>query len=472
MKRNNVVNTFRLGAILSLAGPTMMEQLMNTAVQYVDTAMVGALGTQATAAVGSTGTVNWLVNSTVSAVGVGFLALISQACGEGNLAKAKKASAQSVLAVLFCGVLFTILTLFLSPYIPVWMQVEPDTQELASHYFFILYSPMLFRTATIIFGTVLRAAGDTKSPMRVGIFVNIINVVLNFFMIYPTRDCLIGEAVIVIPGAGWGVYGAALASAISFVIGGLGMTVILWKHTTISPRGYGIRPDKQILKPCMRVAFPNALQRFGTCFGYVVFASMINSLGDIATAAHTVANTVESAFYIPAYGMQTAAATLAGNSIGERNEQKLKQLARRILCIEIILMLISGGILYLVAPGMVKLFSKDAQVILLGSTVLRMVALSEPFYGVSIIIEGMLQGMGKTLFPLAINLIGMWVIRILGTFVCTWLLGMGLIAAWACMIGHNMLLFAVYGLYYLSGKWNPLRKMENVKITLDFLKVT
>lgn len=60
MKRNNVVNTFRLGAILSLAGPTMMEQLMNTAVQYVDTAMVGALGTQATAAVGSTGTVNSL----------------------------------------------------------------------------------------------------------------------------------------------------------------------------------------------------------------------------------------------------------------------------------------------------------------------------------------------------------------------------------------------------------------------------
>ena len=62
-------------------------------------------------------------------------------------------------------------------------------------------------------------------------------------------------------------------------------------------------PDMHILGPCLRVAFPNMLQRFGTSLGYVAFASMINSLGEVATAAHTIANTVESAFYIPGYGM-------------------------------------------------------------------------------------------------------------------------------------------------------------------------
>ncbi len=66
----------------------------------------------------------------------------------------------------------------------------------------------------------------------------------------------------------------------------------------------------QILQPCMKVAFPNMLQRFGTSLGYVAFAAMINSLGEVSTAAHTIANTVESAFYIPGYGMQTAAAML------------------------------------------------------------------------------------------------------------------------------------------------------------------
>lgn len=463
MKKDNMVTRYGLGTILSLAGPTMMEQLLNTAVQYIDTAMVGSLGTQATAAVGSTGTVNWLINSTVSAVGVGFLALISQACGEGNLSKARRASAQSVLAVLFCGIIFTILTLGLSPFVPVWMQVEEDTRQLASRYFFILYSPMLFRTATIIFGTVLRAAGDTKAPMRVGIWVNVINVVLNGLLIYPTREFFICEMKLFLPGAGWGVYGAAVASAISFAAGGIAISLILWRHPIISPRGLSILPDRQILRPCLMVALPNALQRFGTSFGYVVFASMINSLGDISTAAHTVANTVEAAFYIPAYGMQTAAATLAGNALGERNVNKLISLSRRVLVIEILLMLLSGGLLFLVAPEMVKLFSKDTQVILLGCTVLRMVALSEPFYGVSIIIEGMLQGMGRTIFPLVINLSGMWIIRIVGTFLCIHFGKMGLVSAWACMIGHNMFLFVIYGFYYLTGKWNPMRNKEKIK---------
>ena len=106
-------------AILSLAWPTMLEQLMQTAVQYIDTAMVGTLGTQATAAVGSTGTINWLISSTISALGVGFLAYISQACGSGDTGKAARASSQAVMTTLIVGTFFTVLTLALSPMVPV-----------------------------------------------------------------------------------------------------------------------------------------------------------------------------------------------------------------------------------------------------------------------------------------------------------------------------------------------------------------
>ena len=109
--------------------------------------------------------------------------------------------------------------------------------------------------------------------------------------------------------------------------------------------------------------------------------------------------------------------------------------------------------------------SKDQQVILLGTTVLRMVALSEPFYGISIIVEGMLQGMGRTVFSLVINLVGMWAVRIIGTYLCIGLMDMGLIAAWGCMIGHNMLLFGVYCFYYSTGLWNPFRKKKKIQIS-------
>ena len=448
--------------VIALAWPTMLEQLLQTAVQYVDTAMVGSLGTMATAAVGSTTTVNWLIGSTISAMGVGFLAFISKSHGAGEYDRARLAASQSVLAVLAVGTLFTVLTLSLSPFIPAWMQVEDEIRPLAAQYFFVLYTPMLARTATIIFGTVLRAAGDTKTPMRIGIWVNLINVVLNFLLIYPTRRISLFSLEFTMPGAGMGVLGAAVASAVAFAVGGICIAVALWRHPIISPRGYKLRPDREILRSCLRVAAPNAMQRFGTSLGYVFFASMVNSLGGVATAAHTIANTVESAFYIPGYGMQTAAATLAGNAYGARDGQRLKQLSKMIIVIEVLLMVVSGGALFLIAPQMMSLFSADAQVILLGATVLRMVAVSEPFYGVSIILEGMMQGVGKTMTPFFYNIAGMWGIRILGTFICTQLLDMTLVSAWACMISHNMLLFTLFTIHYLRGKWNPLNREKNV----------
>ena len=446
-----------ISVIMGLAWPTMLEQLMQTAVQYIDTAMVGSLGTEATAAVGATSTVNWLIGSTISALGVGFLAYIAKACGAGDRAAAKRAVSQAVLVVLVAGIVFTALTLGLSSQIPVWMQVDVRIRDLAARYFFILYAPMLPRTAIIIFGTILRSAGDTKTPMKVGVMMNIINVVLNFLLIFPARTVVMWDLSIWIPGAGMGVVGAALASAIAFVFGGVYLTIVLWRHPLVSPRGESMRPDMTILRPCMKVAFPNMLQRFGTSLGYVAFASMINSLGEISTAAHTIANTVESLFYIPGYGMQTAAATLAGNAYGAGDRERMEDLAAMFIPIEVFLMFLSGSALFASAPFLVDIFSDSPDVIHLGSTVLRMVAVSEPFYGFSIIIEGMMLGVGKTKYPFIFNIIGMWGVRIVGTFICTQLLGFGLVASWACMIAHNLLLFVLFLVSYLRGTWNPLR---------------
>lgn len=450
--REKLRNKFALlPVIFALAWPTMLEQLMQTAVQYIDTAMVGSLGTQATAAVGSTVTVNWLVNSTISALGVGFLAYISQADGAGERKKISDACGQAIFTVLVCGVFFTILTLSVSNFVPVLMQVDPSISSLSAIYFFILYSPMLFRTATIIFGTLLRAVGDTKTPMRVGIWVNVTNVVLNFILIYPTREMRLFSVSFTMLGANLGVVGAAVASAISFIVGGIMITVKVLKHPRLNPKGHKITPNMEILRPCLKVALPNALQRFGTSLGYVVFATMVNSLGEISTAAHTIANTVESAFYIPGYGMQAAAATLSGNAYGAGDKAKIKSLGRTIILIEVMLMIVSGTVLFFFAEAMVGLFSNDASVIRLGTIVLRMVALSEPFYGVSIVIEGMMQGMGKTVTPFIFNIVGMWGIRIVGTLIFTTLLNGGLVSAWGAMITHNMLLFVMFTVYYKRG---------------------
>ncbi len=453
------LNFSMIAIILALAWPTMLEQLMQTAVQYIDTAMVGTLGTHATAAVGATSTVNWLISSTISALSIGFLSIIARSCGAGDRILAKRAASQAAMIVLVSGLIFTILTLSCSRVIPVWMQVDTSIQQMAANYFFVLYLPMLPRTAMIIFGTVLRAAGDTKTPMKTGLLVNIINIIGNFLLIYPSRNMTVWGHTIAVYGAGWGVLGAAAASAAAFTVGGMVITAKLWHHPDVSPRGYSLRPDMQILRPCMKVALPNMLQRFGTSLGYVAFASMINSIGEVATAAHTIANTVESAFYIPGYGMQTAAATLAGNAYGAKDERRMKDLAAMFIPIEIGLMILSGGALFAAAPSLVGLFSDNSDVIVLGSTVLRMVAVSEPFYGFSIIVEGLMQGVGKTREPFIYNILGMWGVRIIGTFIYTQMLGFGLVSAWACMIAHNLLLSVLFLNCYVRGRWNPLNCM-------------
>ena len=309
MRSGNGYDRSILGTIFTLAWPTMLEQLTQTAVQYIDTAMVGALGTKATAAVGATGTVNWMIGSVVSAVGIGFLAFIARQIGAGSHERARQASAQACTMTLALGLLLTALTLLNAKQVPAWMQVDPEIRDMAAGYFTIIYLPMLFRTASILLGTVLRSAGDTRTPMRVGLVVNGMNVLLNLLLIFPTRTISVFNTEILLPGAGLGVEGAAWASAASFVYGGTAMIRALWKHPVISPRGQRFKPEREILRPCFRVALPNLAQRFATSFGYVVFASMINSLGGTSTAAHTIANTVESLFYIPGWASVSASAS-------------------------------------------------------------------------------------------------------------------------------------------------------------------
>ena len=153
--------------------------------------------------------------------------------------------------------------------------------------------------------------------------------------------------------------------------------------------------------------------------------------------------------------MQTSAATLSGNGYGAKDHERLKRLGSTVLPLEIGLMIVSGTLLFIFAEPLIRIFSRDESFVQLGTTVLRMVAVSEPFYGIPIVVEGLMQGVGKTVAPFVYNVIGMWAVRIAGTFVCTQLLGLGLVAAWGCMIGHNLLLCVFFTFHYLSVRWDP-----------------
>lgn len=445
-------------AIVTLTWPTLLEQMLQTLVQYIDAAMVGRIGADATATVGMSTSVTWLVNGPLFAMGIGFMAFISRCMGAKSYKDVKRASVQSVLVTMVAGVVVGVLTLLISPVLPVWMGVEEKIRHDASLYFAIICLPMLFRSAIIIFGAVLRAVGDTKTPMLVNVCMNIVNIILNYIFIYDTRMIQIAGKNVKMFGFGYGAVGAGIGTAVSFVVGGILMTIALYKNFYVSPKGCKIRPERTILAPCIRVGLPVAMERMATCLGHVVFASLVTGLGTVAFAAHSIALTVEQAFYIPGYGMQTASATLAGNAIGANDQKRLQALTRMLITMILVVMTASGALLFLFAPQLLSIFTKEHEVIALGTVVLRMVAVSEPMFGVLVILEGIFNGVGDTVKPFYYALFSMWGVRVFLTFLCVHVFHLGLYAVWGCMIANNVCLGSLFIIRYFRGEWNPLRK--------------
>ena len=445
-----------LKIIVALAWPTVLEGVLQTFVSYVDSAMVGRIGPAATAIVGMSTPVTWLINSIMIAAGVGFMAYIARANGAGNSEKVREASAQAVTVALILGAVMEILTLGISPFLPGWMGLEKNLRHRATLYFAATCLPMLFRSVMLNLGAVLRADGDTKTPLKVNLIMNIVNVVMNVIFIYPARQVhLLGRSVR-LWGMGYGAVGAGIGTGIAYIVGGCLMWRVVMHSKTLSPKGESFRPDGEILRPVFKVGLPVAMESLITCVGHVVFSAMVTRLGTVAFAAHTIALTAEQAFYIPGYGMQAAAATLSGNMLGAEDEAGMQNLTKTFIRLIVIVMALSGGLLFVLAPQVMHIFTKDPDVIKLGTNVLRLVSVSEPIFGMAIILEGLFSGVGDTLMPFVYAAISMWGVRIFGTYLCINIWDLGLNAVWLCMIANNVSKGILLGTRYKSGKWNPL----------------
>ncbi|MBR5537692.1 MAG: MATE family efflux transporter [Clostridia bacterium] len=456
--RTTLKDRAMMRTIFLLAWPTMLEEALQCIVTYADTAQVGVMGANASAAIGLTTTVTWMTFYPLYAAGMSVTSAISIALGAKDTQRAKKAASQAVLLVLILGLTLMVLTLAVSSALPRWLGGAQEIRRDATVYFAIICTPMLFRAASIIMGSALRATGNTKTPMLISTLMNVINIILNFLFISPTRPLTVLGHTLTVWGAGWGVAGAGIASAISLVIGGTLMTVAAWRSPVLGLCVKTVRYDRDVMGQCVRVGVPIAGERVLFSFGQVVFTAITARLGTVAMAAHSIALAAEQAFYIPGYGMQTAAATLAGYSAGEKSEKRLMQYSSTIMFIATVLMAVLSAALFLFAEPIMSIFTPDQQVVELGGLALRIVAVSEPFFAVLVILEGIFSGLGDTKAPFVFSLISMWGVRITTTWLCVTVFHFGLGAVWACMAIDNMTRFTMMMVRFLRGKWK--RRLE------------
>ena len=424
LSNKRIINKDILKIFLALAWPTVVAEFLATIVQYIDTAMVGNLGKNATATVSLSSTYAWLINSIIYAIGVGFLSYVARAMGEKREDKVKAAAAQAVPVVVVVGIITTTLAMCYAPFMPAVMGAEPGIRRAGAIYFALVNSPLLFRSAMIIFGSILRATGDTRTPMYINVFMNVLNTGLNYIFIYVL---------------GIGAIGAGIATAISYVVGGILITGAFLRKPLLKFDRQQMRFNKPVMWSCLSVGIPVMFTQIASCSGYVVATSFVSAMPVAIYAAHSIAITAEELFYIPGYAMQAATSTLVGNSIGEKNDRKMRSVMLMALLTIFLLMCLSGVLLYLGAGFMMSLFTKDKEVIEIGTRLLRIVAFTEPIFGSAAVMEGIYDGMGRTRFPFVATLISRWGVRIMGSFIFIRVLGLGINEIWYCMIGDNIL---------------------------------
>ena len=436
-------------SLVTLAIPIILEEILTTLLQYVDTAMVGRLGAQATASVSLTTSVNWLIGSCFGAVGIAVVAIISSALGAGDESKIRRYSSQVVKYILAVGLLVGILAVGLSPVIPVWMQADESIHRQASIYFCIISLPIVFRAANVICASALRALKDTRTPMLVNLAANILNVILNYLLIYT---------------AGLGVTGAAIATAISSTLAGIAMFILMQRKELLrTSMTKGI--DRLLLKETTRISLPALATSFTSCMGHIVFAALVSSMGTTVFAAHAIALSAETIFYLPGYGLRGATSTLIGISVGEDNKEKFRVVEKQSIILTVVMMTFTGLMLFLFAHPLVRIFTHDVEVIHQGSRVLKLIAFCEPFFGMMIVCEGIYYGLGQTRITFIVETIGSWGIRILATVICIHVLHTSLFEVWICMfvddafraIALAMPIFSGKDLGYFEGRRNYIK---------------
>lgn len=440
----------RIGVIWSLAWPAIIEQILMTMVSYVDTAMVGSLGANGTAAVSVNAAPTWVVGGILMGVSVGYSVQVSNAVGAGDDERVKKIIRQSLLAVLVCGSIACVVLEALSGHIPRWMGAEPDVLPHAINYLRIYSAALPFFASMALFSAVLRCMGNTRTPMAFNIAANGLNMVLNFFLIYPTREW----KGMTIPGAGLGVEGAAIATALSIVLGGTVACIAAFrqgKYAT-SPTE-GIAPDRAIIAQTVRLGLPSAAERVTVSLGQVVTTVLLARVGTVALAANQIANTAEGLCYLPAFGIGSAAVALVGQSMGAGNKEDAKAYGTLTAIFGTLLCLGTAVALFLFAPWIAAPFNSDPAVVAEAALALRIVAFAEPLFALSIVTSNALRGAQDVRIPMLIGLGGMWLIRVPLSCVLVLGFGLGLEGVWGAMALDLGIRGILCGLRWKNGRW-------------------
>lgn len=439
-----------------LAVPAIIAQLSTILMQYIDASMVGQLGADRSASVGLMNSSLWMFWGVCSMVTMGFSVQVAHRLGAKDDAGARDVMRQGISACAAFGVFMALLGMALAPWLPGWLGGTPEIRHDSTLYFLIFVSAMPILTMNYLAGGMLRCAGNMKVPGLLNAVMCVLDIVFNFFLIFPEREVELYGIPFTCPGADLGVVGAALGTVLAeCVIAGIMMWYLTCRQPDLRLRGRGgrgsFRPGRPVLRKAARISVPMTLEHIIFCGAQITITVIVAPLGVVAIAANAFAVTAESLCYMPGFGIGDAATTLAGQSYGAGRYGLVRRFTYLTVGLGMAVMTVMSLIMYLCAPLMMAVMSPVGDIVALGTEILRIEAWAEPMYAASIVAYGAMVGVGDTKIPAIMNFGSIWLIRIpLAALMAP---TMGLQGVWIAMCIELCLRGLIFLWRMFGGRW-------------------
>lgn len=437
-----------------LSWPAMMAQLSSMMMQYIDAAMVGHLGADASASVGLVSTSLWLFWGICSAVTMGFSVQVAHSIGASDHAKGRRILRQSITACFLFSLVVAAVGAAIAWPLPHWLGGTEAVCPDASVYFLVFVLALPLFTMNYLGGGMLRCSGNMKVPGGLNVLMCVLDVIFNFLLIFPSRQINLAGIHLNLPGAGLGVLGAALGTAAAEIVTA---AIMMWflcfrqDGLAISKEKGSFRPTWEILRKALKVSAPMTLEHVVICGAQIAITVIVAPLGVMAIAANAFAVTAESLCYMPGYGIADAATTLVGQSYGAKRKDLAKRFGYITVALGMLTMSIMGVVMYIFAPEVMALMSPVADIIDLGAQSLRIEAFAEPMFAASIVAYGVMIGVGDTVMPAIMNFGSIWLVRVT---LAAWLApAMGLAGVWLAMCIELCFRGAIFLWRLFSGAW-------------------
>lgn len=389
-----------LGKILLFSLPLMLSGILQLLFNAADMIVVGRwVGSDALAAVGSTGSlVNLLVNVFIG-LSVGANVLVARYYGAGQDRELSETVHTAVLTAFAGGVLLIFVGFFVSPFALELMGAPEEVLGQSVLYLRIYFIGMPAMMVYNFGSAILRAVGDTKRPLFFLTVAGVINVILNLFFIIQCH---------------MGVAGVALATTISQCVSAVLVVICLIKTDgayKIIVKNLKINSHK--FKMMVKIGLPAGLQGALFSISNVLIQSSVNSFGSVAMAGNSAAGNLEGFVYTAMNTFHQTAVSFTGQNYGARQFKRIgKIFLYCILCVSVV-GLVSGNLFYIFGEQLLHLYSPDAEVIAYGLKRMFYICTTYFLCGIMDTIVGALRGMGYSVMPMLVSLTGACIFRVI-----------------------------------------------------------